>query len=136
MKPDLYKALKNYAHECFEETHAGLYTLIHSDKNFVDHVEKKYRLNQYQQEGNFFMTANERWFHLIGFIDALIWFYRGDLLKDSDTLKQELIDAYYGGNKSPDQEYIADYKLALEIFKREQTILDDCILCYEFGEDE
>ena len=30
MKPDLYKALKNYAHESFEETYAGLYTRIRS----------------------------------------------------------------------------------------------------------
>ena len=50
MKPDLYKALKNYAHESFEETYAGLYTRINSDKNFVNHVERKYRLKQYEQD--------------------------------------------------------------------------------------
>ena len=94
MKPDLYKVLKGYAYQSFEETHAGLYTLINSDKNFLNHVEIKYRLKQYQQKGNFFMTANERWFHLIGFIDALIWFYWGNFLKDPETLQQELIDTY------------------------------------------
>lgn len=135
MKPDLYKALKSYAYQSFEETHAGLYTLINSDKNFLNHLERKYRLKQYQQEGDFFMTANERWFHLIGFIDALIWFYRGNLLKDPETLKQELIYAYYGGDESPDEEDIADYQTALEILEREQAMLGDCIMCYECGED-
>ena len=66
----------------------------------------------------------------------LIWFYRGDFLKDPETLKQELIDAYYGGDESPDEEDIADYKLDLEILEREQKMLRDCILCYECGEDE
>ena len=94
MKPDLYKTLKDYACQSFKETHAGLYTLLTSVKNFANHMERKYRLKQHEQEGEFFMTANERWFHLIGFNDALIWFYRGNLLKDPDTLQQELADTY------------------------------------------
>ncbi len=108
-----------YARQSFEETHAGLYTLLTSDKNFANHVERKYRLKQYEQEGEFFMTANERWFHLIGFIDALIWFYRGNLFKDPDTLQQELADAYCSDDEPPDEENIADYKATLEGMVRE-----------------
>ena len=57
MKPDLYKALKNYAHESFEETYAGLYTRINSDKNFVNHVERKYRLKQYEQDSAQYLSV-------------------------------------------------------------------------------
>ena len=63
MKPELYNDLKKYAYSSFEYAHAGLYTLLKSDKNFVNHMERKYRLKQYEQSGDFYMTANERWFH-------------------------------------------------------------------------
>lgn len=136
MKPELYKELKKYAYQSFEETHAGLNTLLNSDENFCNHVERKYRLNQYQKEGEFFMTANEQWFHLIGFIDALIWFNRGNLFKDMVTLQQELTNTYYGDGESLDEEDIADYNAALESMKIEQAMLGDCIMCFEFGEDK
>ena len=110
--------------------------MLNSDENFRNHVERKYRLNQYQKEGEFFMTANERWFHLIGFIDALIWFNRGNLFKDVVTLQQELTNTYYGDGESLDEEDIADYNAALESMKIEQAMLGDCIMCFEFGEDK
>lgn len=96
MKPELYNDLKKYAYSSFEYAHAGLYTLLKSDKNFVNHMERKYRLKQYEQSGDFYMTANERWFHLIGFIDAIVSFQRGNLFKNPETLKQELTETYFG----------------------------------------
>nr|WP_300848799.1 hypothetical protein [uncultured Acetatifactor sp.] len=125
-----------YYCQSFEETHAGLYTLLTSVKNFANHMERKYRLKQHEQEGEFFMTANERWFHLIGFVNALIWFYRGNLLKDPDTLQQELAGTYCSDAEPLDEEDIADYKVALESMEREQTMLGDCIMCYECGENK
>lgn len=135
MKPELYNELKKKACNAFEETHAGLDTLLHSDKNFGNHMERQYRLKQYRKEGEFFMTANERWFHLIGFIDALICFHLGNLFKDTDMLRQELTDTYYGDDEPLDEEGIADYKAALESIEKEQAMLGDCILYYEFGEE-
>lgn len=133
---DLYKALKNYACQSFKKAPAGLYTLLTSDKNFANHVERKYRLKQYEQEGEFFMTANERRGHLIGFIDALIWFYRGNLLKDPDTLQQELTDTYYSDDGPPDEEDISDYKVALESMEKGQKMLGNCIMCYVCREEQ
>lgn len=122
--------------QSFEETHAGLYTLLTSVKNFANHVERKYRLKQYEQEGEFFMTANERWFHLIGFIDALIWSYRGNLLKNPDTLQQELADTYCSDKEPLDENDTADYKAALESMEKEHAMPGDCIICYECGENK
>ncbi len=59
-------------------------------------MEHKYRLKQYEQSGDFYMTANEKWFHLIGFIDAIVSFQRGNLFKNPETLKQELTETYFG----------------------------------------
>ena len=52
MKPELYNDLKKYAYSSFEYAHAGLYTLLKSDKNFANHMERKYRLKQYEQSGD------------------------------------------------------------------------------------
>ncbi len=46
MKPELYNDLKKYAYSSFEYAHAGLYTLLKSDKNFANHMERKYRLTR------------------------------------------------------------------------------------------
>ena len=53
MKPELYNDLKKYAYSSFEYAHAGLYTLLKSDKNFANHMERKYRLKQYDNPGTF-----------------------------------------------------------------------------------
>lgn len=94
MEPELYSDLKKYAYSSFENAHAGLYTLLKSDKNFANHMERKYRLKQYEQSGDFYMTANERWFHLIGFIDAIVSFQRGNLFKTFSGLKSPLREVY------------------------------------------
>ena len=43
-------------------------------------MERKYRLDAYKEEGEFYMTANERNFHLIGFIDAIVYLSRAKIL--------------------------------------------------------
>ena len=70
MKPDGYTQLQKIAQFSFEECYAGLNLLLYTDKNFSKFMERNYRLKQYYEEGDFFMTANERNFHLIGFINT------------------------------------------------------------------
>ena len=62
MKPEQYKALKAIAYQSFESPQAGLHTLVKSDNNFVRFVERRSRLKYYEQGGDFFMTANEKYF--------------------------------------------------------------------------
>jgi len=73
MKAKGYKLLQEISQFSFEECYAGLNLLLYTDKNFKAFVEREYRLNAYKEDGEFYMTANERFFHLIGFIDAVIF---------------------------------------------------------------
>ena len=79
-----YETLKEVAQFSSEECYAGLNTLLHNKPNFKAFVERKYRLKTYKEEGEFFMTANDWFFHTIGFIDAVIWLERsGYILQDN-----------------------------------------------------
>lgn len=71
-----YKILQHIAAFSFEECYAGLNILLYNDSNFKPFVERSYRLQVYDSEGEFYMTTNERFFHTIGFIDAIIWMER------------------------------------------------------------
>lgn len=80
MKSKAYNLLQKMSQFSFEECYAGLNLLLYTDKNFKAFVERKYRLNAYKEDGEFYMTANERFFHLIGFIDAVIFLERAGIL--------------------------------------------------------
>lgn len=62
--------------------------------------------------------------------------HSGYALKDPDTLQQELAGTYCSDDEPLDEKDIADYKAALESMEREQTMLGDCIMCYECGKDK
>lgn len=134
MKPEQYKALKAIAYQSFESPQAGLHTLVKSDNNFVRFVERRSRLKYYEQGGDFFMTANEKYFHLIGFIDALIYFYRSNCLKDVEEVKDG-ITKYFQSIGPLDDEDRSDLQTALEETEAEFNILNHCIISYECGED-
>ena len=75
-----YKTLQHISQFSFEECYAGLNILLYNDPNFKSCVERNYRLKVYASEGEFYMTANERFFHTIGFVDAVIWLERSGYL--------------------------------------------------------
>ena len=135
MKAELYDELRKYVYESFETTHAGLNTLLKSDENFSNYVERQYRLQQYKQTGDFYMTSNEKWFHLIGFIDAIICFERGNLLKSSDLLKQELKETFFGDGEVLDNEDLTDYRHGLVSIDDTMALLEHCYMCFEGIED-
>ena len=134
MKPEQYKALKAIAYQSFESPQAGLHTLVKSDENFVRFVERRSRLKYYEQGGDFFMTANEKYFHLIGFIDALLYFYCSNYLKDVEEVK-ESITKYFQSIGPLDDEDRSDLQTALEEAETEFGILNHCIISYKCGED-
>lgn len=62
----------------------GLRLLIEKERNFPKYMEKNYRINQYDENGDLHMTSNERFFHLIGFIDALSLMVRNQWVSTED----------------------------------------------------
>lgn len=91
LKEENYETLRKVAQFSFEECYAGLNTLLYNEPNFKSFVERKYRLKSYKEEGEFFMTANERFFHTIGFIDAVIWLERsGYILQNNRHVNKSL----------------------------------------------
>ena len=111
MKPDGYTQLQKIAQFSFEECYAGLNLLLYTDKNFSKFMERNYRLKQYYEEGDFFMTANERNFHLIGFINAIIYLERKGLIFENHPRRRL-------GNP------LSDDSPELDILKRIITIVE------------
>ncbi|WP_317855998.1 hypothetical protein [Chakrabartyella piscis] len=72
MNRERYEDLRELAHCSYEDCYAGVKVLLASDPHFKKFMERKYRLAHYYETGDLFLTANERYFHLIGFIDAII----------------------------------------------------------------
>lgn len=99
LKKENYETLRDVAQFSFEECYAGLNTLLYNEPNFRAFVERKYRLKSYKEEGEFYMTANERFFHTIGFIDAVLWLERsGYILQDNPYVCKTLQDNGVGSS--------------------------------------
>ena len=52
---------------------------------FAEYVDKNYRVSEYEVNQEFFMTSNERYFHLIGFMVAIIWLHRTNFFKNEEV---------------------------------------------------
>lgn len=76
MNGEWYEDLRELAHCSYEDCYVGVKVLLTSDPHFKKFMERKYRLAHYYETGDLFLTANERYFHLIGFIDAIIYLER------------------------------------------------------------
>lgn len=99
MERSTFDILENLAARSFEDCQAGLLTLLRNNDSFPKFMERKYRLKAFNETHDFYMTSNERYFHLIGFIDAVIWLERsGYICSDHQDDKEECI---------PDDEYEA-----------------------------
>lgn len=72
-KNQFWGAIKEFALNTYLKRKVGLEYTMQFDKDFEKYVDKNYRVNQYKENGDLYMTANEKYFHLIGFIDALSW---------------------------------------------------------------
>ena len=127
MNKDAFKTLREVAAYSFSNPYAGLRTMLRADNQFAKYVEKNYRIKKFNEEHNFFMTRNEIDFHLIGFMDAILWLSRSNMLRNSD-------------DKTADDDDI-DFELSeeeLESIKRsemEKKAVWSYIISYETGED-
>lgn len=80
MKQEYFDTLCHMAQSSFEGAYRGLNIALESNENFRKYMERPYRLKVYERELDFFMTANERNFHLVGFLDAIICLERMGLI--------------------------------------------------------
>lgn len=76
LEKDALLKLRDIAQFSFNEWHAGLNALLNTHEHFTEYVDRNYRVLEYEVNRKFFMTSNERYFHLIGFMDAIIWLHR------------------------------------------------------------
>lgn len=136
MNMENYDNLKDLVARCYEESHAGLKTLLKSDPNFKSYMERKYRLNAYQENGELFMTANERYFHLIGFIDAIIYFERAHqipwmYLLEADS--EDDSDTEWDGMTAED---FAEIEKQHQAGEKERKAINSAAACFETGEED
>lgn len=86
---EFWISLKEMAHSTYSKYHAGTEMMLEFDEHFPKYVESNYRVEMYKKNHEFHMTANERYFDLIGFIDALAWISRRDLV-DLEHLRSSI----------------------------------------------
>ena len=85
MREELYSTLQKIADDAMHNTYAGLHTLLRSDEDFHKKIERSYRLKSFNENHDFYLTASERQIHLMGFIDAVIWFSRSGYFGRDDS---------------------------------------------------
>ena len=83
---EFWKCMSAFASDAYLKRKVGLRYTMDFNQDFEKYVEKNYRINQLRENGSLFMTSNEKYFHLIGFIDALSWLTNQGLV-DMNTIK-------------------------------------------------
>ena len=97
LKQEYYKVLRALAKSSFEDCYHGLNIALESDPQFKKYMERNYRVQVYERENDFYLTANERNFHLIGFMDAIICLERMGLIL-WNRLPDEIATHFGSGN--------------------------------------
>lgn len=125
MNKESFKILENVAASSFESCHAGLHTMLRTNEQFEKYVERNYRVKKFKETVEFFMTRNELYFHLIGFMDAIIWLSRAKYLSNSGNETDMAVD------EPQDDEEIEAVERAI----KEKNAIKNLIICYETGEE-
>ena len=123
MERDVLLMLEKIANYSYDEWHAGLNAMLNSHEHFARYVDKNYRLSQYDENGDFYMPANEHYFHLIGFMDAIIWLHRTHVFRSRET---DCSDVY----EPEDVEERAIWEQAI----KEEKSVHSFIINFETGE--
>jgi len=118
--------LKKVAMKNFKNYHAGLYTLLKTEKYLAKMIERSYRLKAFENEHEFYMTANERIFHLIGFMDAIIYFSRSGLFDENDNESK---------NDFNEDDLDENEKEINKKEREEYQAIMNFICCFETGEE-
>ena len=75
-KKQFWMALRELIQNSYQTDGKGLNMMQELDNSFANSVDKPYRLKDLKENGHFQMTPNERFFHTIGFLDALNWLHK------------------------------------------------------------
>jgi len=128
MREELYNILQKIADDTMHNTYAGLHTMLRSDKDFHKKIERNYRLKSFYENHDFYLTASERQIHLMGFIDAAIWFSRSGYFANQheDDCDDEL---------EIDDEDAAEIEKRLAQAAMEHEAIQNAIISFETGED-
>ena len=119
--------LRALAKGSFEDCYHGLNIALESDPQFKKYMERNYRVQVYERENDFYLTANERNFHLIGFMDAIICLERMGMIL-WNPLDRAAIE---GEDEEPDEEDLE----CEERFNRECEAMKKLVWYVETGEE-
>jgi len=135
MNAKAFHILEEVATRSFSEPYAGLRTMLSSRKNFSKYVEKNYRIKKFLEEHAFYMTRNEIDFHFIGFMDAILWLSRSNMLKRSED---KIVGVSYEDdleNGDDEIEYSEEELKKNAKGESEKRAIWNYIIYYETGED-
>lgn len=123
MNKEDYNTLEQLVENAFHNTYAGLYTMQRSNKKLKTVIDNQSRIEFFNEFHEFFMTQNEKQFHLMGFIDAIIWFERSGWFNQSDEEQEPW--------ESETKHEIMMEKQAV----KEKDAIFSAIISFETGED-
>ena len=133
MNKNAFKVLEEIAAKSFSNPYAGLHTILQMNKQFAKHVERNYRIKKFHDEHIFSMTQNEREFHLMGFMNAIIWLSRSNMLKRTDD--RVVDDDHFDLEICDDLELDEEELKIIEKSEIEEKAIWNFINCYETGEE-
>ncbi|MCL2289201.1 MAG: hypothetical protein FWC34_00620 [Bacteroidetes bacterium] len=134
MNKNAFKVLEEIAAKSFSNPYAGLHTIMQMNKQFTKYAERNYRIKKFHDEHIFLMTQNEREFHFMGFMNAIIWLSRSNMLKRADDRvigDDDHFDLENFDDLDPDEEELK----IIEKSKIEEKAIWNFITCYETGEE-
>lgn len=133
MNGETYETLQSIAKGSFEECYAGLKIALANDRHFKAFMERRYRLKVYEEQHDFYMTANERNFHMIGFLDAVIWMERSGMILWNQTVPPA---KDFEDECEPETEEERAYMESLQKKAvKERCAIESLIVSFETGED-
>ncbi|ADU27214.1 hypothetical protein [Ethanoligenens harbinense] len=135
MNRETYKTMQSIAKESFEECYAGLKIALANDRHFKAFMERRYRLKSYEEQHDFYMTANERNFHMIGFLDAVIWMEHSGMILWNQTVPPEKNSEDEGECESETEEERAYIESLQEKAVKERCAIESLVVNFETGED-
>lgn len=73
MDREIFDMIASVAINVFDDSAVGLHAMLSAGKDIQSFFSDLNRIDMYKKLGFFNMSQNERNFHLIGFMDAIVW---------------------------------------------------------------
>ena len=91
--------LKYMIEQYYYDDNKGMEMLLEFDPTSQAFIESPYRFDKYFETGRFMMTGNERFFHLIGFLNAINWLHKNGYI-NYEEIEYDLSDSNILDRKS------------------------------------